>query len=84
MLQGHSTAQDSLAWQSAAQHTWSKRVMPLVQSLTKYRVQVTVQMDLDTMLTQLAIDGMGAASVNLAPKRQAGVQNGAQRVMTIS
>lgn len=80
----HGSAQHGMVQQSAAEQTWSKRAMPLVQSLTKHRVQVTIHMDLDTMLTQLAIDGMGAASVNLAPKWQAGVQNGTQRVMTIS
>lgn len=57
--------------------------MPFVKSLAEHRVQVAVQMDLHAMLTQLAIDGARAAPVNLAPKRNAGMQNGAQGVMTV-
>ena len=54
-----------------------------MESLAKHRVQVAVHMDLDTMLTQLAINGFGTASVDLAPKWQAGVQNGTQGVVAV-
>ena len=57
--------------------------MPLVQPLTKHRVQVAIHMHLYTMLTQLAIDGEGTCSVNLAPKWNVWVEDGAQRVVTI-
>lgn len=57
--------------------------MPLVQSLTKHRVQVSVHMDLNTMLTQLAINGEWTCSVNMAPKWNVWVEDGAQRVVTV-
>ena len=57
--------------------------MPLVNTLPKDRVQVAIQMGLDAVLTQLAIDGGGAPPVNLAPKWNAGMQNGAQGMMTV-
>ena len=54
-----------------------------MQALPKHRVQVTVHMGLYTMLTQLAIDGEGTGSVNLAPKWDVRVQNGAQGVVAV-
>lgn len=66
-----------------AKHTLSIGLVHHVQPLPKHRMQMTVHVNLYAMLTQLAIDGELASSVDLAPQGHLRVQDGAEWVVTI-